>query len=86
MEIVKILQVAVLLVRISVLLSFSFIATFFALPFLQFMLIDDFSIASPPCGGYGQDPCVYLPAKPGQTPPCATKGSTFCEQIDGYPE
>ncbi|XP_070497695.1 protein spaetzle 5 isoform X2 [Chironomus tepperi] len=64
MEIMKILQVAVLLL----------------------MCIDEFSIASPPCGGYGQEPCMYLPAKPGDTPACATKGSTFCEHIDGYPE
>ncbi|XP_070497697.1 protein spaetzle 5 isoform X4 [Chironomus tepperi] len=64
MEIMKILQVAVLLL----------------------MCIDEFSIASPPCGGYGQEPCMYLPAKPGDTPACATKGSTFCEHIDGYPD
>lgn len=40
-----------------------------------------------PCGdAYGQRPCVYLPAMPGQTPKCATHGSTFCEQVSDYPE
>lgn len=45
--------------------------------------------ASPPCGtGYGQIPCPvvqYVPAKPGQTPSCAMKDSTFCETIPDYP-
>ncbi|CAO1354706.1 unnamed protein product [Diamesa serratosioi] len=46
---------------------------------------------SPPqqssCGPeYGQRPCVFIPAKPGNTPACANPGSTFCEKIKDYPE
>lgn len=49
----------------------------------------DFIIATPlqPCGSaYGQKPCMFLPASPGQTPKCAKPGSTFCENADDYPE
>ncbi|CAH0557598.1 unnamed protein product [Brassicogethes aeneus] len=35
---------------------------------------------------YGHEPCkTFVPAPPGQTPPCARPGQTFCEFPDQYP-
>ncbi|KAG5678040.1 hypothetical protein PVAND_007747 [Polypedilum vanderplanki] len=55
---------------------------------LLIMLFVEYNFASPPpCGNsYGHQPCLYLPAPPHETPKCATKGATFCETIEGYPE
>jgi hypothetical protein len=40
-------------------------------------------------GGYGGyvevKPNPYLPAPPGETPPCAKHGATYCEKIETYP-
>lgn len=59
---------------------------FFSFISVQLAVAVELSLASTACGSYGQEPCLYLPAKPGQTPPCASKGSTFCETVDSYPE
>ncbi|XP_049821973.1 protein spaetzle 5 isoform X2 [Aethina tumida] len=34
---------------------------------------------------YGHEPCSFLPAPPGKTPPCARPGHTYCEYPDHYP-
>nr|WMZ41600.1 spaetzle-3 protein [Altica viridicyanea] len=34
---------------------------------------------------YGAQPCTFLPAPPGKTPPCARPGYTYCEHPDQYP-
>lgn len=37
------------------------------------------------CGLYGEPPCIFVPAPPGQTPHCARPGTTFCEHVANYP-
>lgn len=37
------------------------------------------------CGkNHGQISCLYVPAKPGHTPACASKDSTFCKKIHKF--
>ncbi|KAJ8921039.1 hypothetical protein NQ315_015835 [Exocentrus adspersus] len=39
-----------------------------------------------PCSPiYGSEPCSFLPAPPGKTPPCARPGMTYCEHPEHYP-
>ena len=28
---------------------------------------------------------LYLPAPPGERPPCAKEGETYCDEVDYYP-
>ncbi|CRL08362.1 CLUMA_CG021359, isoform A [Clunio marinus] len=53
---------------------------------ILFFLLISYAIAFAPSGRvHEKDPCLYVPARPGHTPACATGGSTFCEHIETYP-